>query len=344
MNLYPLLSKKYPEGSVQGQCFSFLHKLINFPDVGNLLSTKKVSLAKFGIPIQDLATIKVGDVLLLNYPVWGHGALVNCLINGQLQLSEANFNLDLKVHHTRQISHQDPNILGVFRGNYLFALPPINYPIVKNVLIFQNNQPVWGSMIKHLSNLQQWFWTASGQRLQINAFFTHTNLTGWDKVVTGDGMGGFQTEVIKVDWLQENVLPLIPQVIPNGLKVDFVVFNMPKSEWANSVVGHPELMEAGFAYQWRPDVLNSDTTTTTPYPGIIMTALDEFDDYPIYYPAPLSAFAKYVAHELSHLFYMLCLSDKFGEHTDLTHTHFYGLNGNPVKPEAIFDDFDFSKL
>jgi hypothetical protein len=342
MNLYPTLSKLYPQGSFGGQCFTWLHRLVDFPSVGNLIGTKIKSLNSFGIPISKLDTFKVGDIILQQYPVFGHGSFINAIVDGQLQLSESNFALNGRIDHTRLLSPHSAEILGVFRGNLMFSLPPINYPIVKHLLVLQNNQPQWNSMIQHLSNIQKWFWQASGQRVQIVAHFGWTNLTNYESVVTGDGMGGFQTRVLKREWIEKNVLPLILQIFPN-IPADFVIFNMPRSEWTDSVVGHPEFTEAGFAYQYRPELV-TDTTFQKPYPAFAMTALDEHDDFSPYYPAPLLAFAKYVTHELSHLLYMLCPSDKLGKNFDLTHNHFLGQNGNPIKPEDIFLDFDYAKL
>ena len=73
--------------------------------------------------------------------------------------------------------------------------------------------------------------------------------------------------------------------------------------------------------------------------------LDENDDYPPYYPN-LGALAKYIAHEISHLLYPICISSNFAQGVDLTHSHFYGPPQylTPMKPEDIFNDFDYSKL
>lgn len=118
-----MLQSKYPEGSYGGQCFTFLHNLCQFPPVGNYLSQKIAALNRFGIPINHLAEFKVGDILLENYPIWGHGAMINDIVGTKLQLTESNFKLDGRIHHTRQIDHTDPKILGVFRGILDFPLP-----------------------------------------------------------------------------------------------------------------------------------------------------------------------------------------------------------------------------
>ena len=123
MDFFPVLSKLYPERTIQGQCFTFCHKLVNFGPVGNLISQKINALHRFGIPISKLDSLKVGDVLLLNYPIFGHGAFINSIVDDKLQLTESNFNLDLRVHHTRQISPNDHKILGVFRGSIIIPIP-----------------------------------------------------------------------------------------------------------------------------------------------------------------------------------------------------------------------------
>src|SRR5438874_9462777 len=103
MNLRPVLSQLYPEGSYQGQCGVFAHKLVNFPLLGDTLKSKIAGVAKYG----TLATapgfsIQTGDILITSESwVFGHVALVNCIINGKLQLTESNYHLDLRVHHTR---------------------------------------------------------------------------------------------------------------------------------------------------------------------------------------------------------------------------------------------------
>ncbi len=337
MNLFPTLSKMYPEGSYQGQCFAFCHKLVkqdtNFPSMPVTIASKKQVLLTNGIPISKLDSIKVGDVLLLNYPIFGHGALVNYINGANLQLTESNFNLDGRVHHTRQISAHSADILGVFRGISLYPLPPVQYPIIKHVLILQNNQPIWNSMINHLSNLQQWFWKASGQRIQIVAHYGFTNLTGWETEFTGPVIGGSNVEIIKESWFDQHVMPLVPQILPEVVaKADIVIFNMKRSDWKGTVFDHPELMELGYCYE----------KVGMTWPIKIMTISDEHDDYPPYYPWPLSAYAKLMAHEISHGLYGI--ANNIGEGFDFTHNWFYGQNNYPVDPAGIFNNFDYQKL
>ena len=129
MDLRPVLEKLYPEGSYGGQCGTFAHRLVNFPPVGNSLKSKINSVMNFGIPAIKLSGgFQEGDVLITwESRIFGHVAVINKLIYAentdnliQLQLTESNYNLDLRVHHTRTLSASSPFIVGVIRGNLLF--------------------------------------------------------------------------------------------------------------------------------------------------------------------------------------------------------------------------------
>jgi hypothetical protein len=130
MDIKPILEKMFPEGSIgpgtgayQGQCFTFLHSLMEFPPVGDSLDDKKIALQRFGIPIFKLDGFRVGDVVLTNESrVNGHGGMINAIQGDYLRLSESNYHLDKKVHHTRLLSRKSPVILGVFRGKLKFKL------------------------------------------------------------------------------------------------------------------------------------------------------------------------------------------------------------------------------
>jgi hypothetical protein len=335
MNLYPTLTKLYPENSYGGQCFDFMHKLVLFPHIGTLLSTKKQGLQMYGIPVDRLDTIKVGDVLLTNESlVFGHGCMVNAIIGDKLQLTESNYHLDLKVHHTRQIWAHSPVILGVFRGNYLFDLPEPQFPIQLTVTLLMNH-PIWPSLLQHMANLQNWFWVASGQRIQLIIDYKTTNLAGWDIVYTGPVLGGNNVAIIKEDWFNQNLLPL-----SDG--ANFTIFNMPRSAWAGTVFDNPGLMELGYCYE----------KINMGFPVKIMTVCDEHDDYPPYYPN-LGAYAKVAAHEIVHGLYGLAVETeklcngrtyKLPPGSDACHDWFYGQNGHPLAPEKVFEDFNYAKL
>jgi len=323
MNLLPYLQSKYKEGSQQGQCFTFMHRLVDFPHIGTYLNQKITGLKAFGILIQNLDTIKIGDVLLLKYPVFGHGALVNDIQGANLQLTESNFNLDGKCHHTRQISIHDPKILGVFRGNWLFAPTPPEFPIQMTVDILMNNVgslPWNSSLLQHMANLQWWFYQASMGRIQLIVNYKATDFKDYPLVVTGNGMDGLMYSIIKQDWMDANIKNFTPANIK--------VLNMPRSDWQGTVFSNPNLIELGYAYESEHCL-----------PGMVFTVLDEHDDYPIYYN-DIGAAAKYWMHEIMHLLYgLVSISGN-----DLAHNHLYGLNGFPVSPKDCFNDFDYVKL
>lgn len=118
MEIKSILEKLYPENSRGGQCVSFLHKLVDFPSTGNYLKQKIATVSKYGIPIAKLNNdFRIGDIVITNESlIYGHGALINDIRGVQLQLTESNYRLDEKVHHTRLLSRYSKNIVGVIRG------------------------------------------------------------------------------------------------------------------------------------------------------------------------------------------------------------------------------------
>lgn len=326
MNLKPILEKLHKQGSYGGQCYTFLHRLVEFPPVGNSLAAKKQALKRFGIPIGQLDSIKVGDIVLTNESFYfGHGALVNYIDGNNLQLTESNFNLNLKVSHTRLLPVYSKAILGVFRKPFKFIIPEPNFPIQIHLDILMNRQPFWNSLLQHMANLQDWYWQASGQRIQLIIDYRRTNLSDWPVVVTGDGFGP-KYKVIKPEWFKENVLPLAPEA-------KIAIFCVPKKDGLGPMVDDPTLYELGYAYPSKD------------LPGQIMIAHDEHDDYAPYYPK-LGAFAKICAHEISHVLYKWAAGPMVVPGGDYTHNHFYGndIIGSSMTPENIFKEIDYLAL
>ena len=179
MTYKDLLQSKFPENSWQGQCFTFMHKLCLFPPVGNFLNQKIASLNRFGIPLSKLDSFKVGDVVLQKYPIFGHGSMINAIVGTKLQLTESNRYLNGLVHHTRQIEHTDPRILGVFRGTLDYPIPPK----FLNVKVIQKGAP-WASMGAKYAEIYQRLSEYSGDRISINLDTTFTDL---DIPLTTDG-------------------------------------------------------------------------------------------------------------------------------------------------------------
>ncbi len=68
MNLQSTFEQLYPENSHGGQCVSFLHKLVDFPNTGNYLKQKIATVNNYGIPISKLN----GDLYKCNYVVGIH--------------------------------------------------------------------------------------------------------------------------------------------------------------------------------------------------------------------------------------------------------------------------------
>ena len=210
MSYQQLLQSKYPEGSWGGQCGTFAHKLVNFPSVGNMLGAKLRSCLAFGIPYAKIDNFKVGDVVLENYPVFGHLAVINAIIGSKLQLTESNFNYDLKVHHTRQIDRADSRIFGVFRGALTYPIPPK----VLQVKVVQKGLP-WASMGDKYAEIRTRLLQYSNNKLDINLDTVFTNL---DIPLTTQGYPINQG--VDQNWYTANISPL-------GANYDFTCLLIP---------------------------------------------------------------------------------------------------------------------
>lgn len=132
MNYQPILEKLYPDGSVQGECGVFAHKLQNFPLVGDTIQTKTTAVKKYGYTAAMVqGGYDAGDILILNInTAAGHVCFVNNIVNGIMTLTESNWDLDLKVHHTRQLPVNDKTIVGCLRGKLLFPVPGFNQRVL----------------------------------------------------------------------------------------------------------------------------------------------------------------------------------------------------------------------
>src|SRR4051794_28379781 len=112
MNLQSTFRKLFPENAYGGQCGTFAHRLVEFPSVGNYIWQKRAAAKKYGVP-----DAKEGDVLITSESVvFGHVAVINADLGDMWQLTESNFNLNGRVHHTRTISKSSKYILGALRG------------------------------------------------------------------------------------------------------------------------------------------------------------------------------------------------------------------------------------
>lgn len=107
---------KFPQGSVGGQCVTFLHKLAEFPSVGDGKKDKFASVDRFGIPKQQVpSTARVGMILITGEnKTYGHGAMINSIsADGKYaRLTESNYQGNERVTHNRVIALTDPQIYG----------------------------------------------------------------------------------------------------------------------------------------------------------------------------------------------------------------------------------------
>lgn len=338
-NLRPTFEHYYPEnaigpgtGNLQGQCAVFAQYFIEMPKVGDTIETKKAACKAQGILRKDIKEFLPGDVLVLDIGTKaGHIAVVSSTDQVRLNLSESNYREDKRVHHDRWMIASSPQIYGIFRGKLKVPVidpePPATFPVELQVRILMNNQPVWPSLLHQMAELQDWYDVASNKKLRLIVNYKDTHFSNWPTVYTSGGVGPL-VEIIKEDWYDANILPLFPEA-------HVLAFVMKKNDFGGGV-NLPGVLEVGYCYPPH-QIGNAKPPIKT------FMALDENTDYPPEHPS-LSGLSKYIAHEMSHGLYQLCAKDSFPAGTDLTHNHFYGLDGNAIRPEDIFLDLDLEKL
>lgn len=326
MDIRNILAQRYPENSKQGQCFQFLHKLATFPSVGDTLAEKLKAVANYGIPMALFnGNYRLGDIIVTNESLsTGHGAMVNKLVGQALQLTECNYHLDEKVHHTRQLPVNSPKIVGVIRPDvFSFPFPPVQYPILITCKILMNNQPPWNkTILSRMAELQNWYWENSGQKIQLVIDLQDVKFPSFPLVVTGGAIDGEMVDIIEENWYNQNILPV------SNANINIIVIR--KQDWKGRVQSNSKMMELGYCYEPH-------------YPIKIWIVADEMDNYAPDIPG-LWGFSKIAAHEISHGLYGVCGNNKIPAQSDLTHNHFYGINGYPFKPTDIFKDLDYSAL
>ncbi len=170
MDYKSLLQQKYPEGSVQGQCGVYAHKLMKFPLVGDTLASKTAAVKKYGYTAQMVqGGYCAGDVIITKESLThGHVAFCNTIENGIMTLSESNFHLDLKVHHTRQLNVHSPVIVGCIRGPLLF-LPP---SFTQRVLVLSSNIP---DLTQIKQGIQNWVDKVKAKTTDFNILVDYAN-------------------------------------------------------------------------------------------------------------------------------------------------------------------------
>lgn len=131
MTLRPTFEHYYPDGSKGGECGIFAHNLVEFPHVGDTITTKTATVIKYGTLGKNC---QIGDVLILNVGTTaGHVTIVNDDKGLYWQLTESNWSNNGLVHHTRLLLKTSPQIVGFFRGALKVAI--INNPMTKKVLV-----------------------------------------------------------------------------------------------------------------------------------------------------------------------------------------------------------------
>jgi hypothetical protein len=314
MNLQPTFQHLFPEGSFGGQCGTFAHKLVQFPSVGNTLRSKQQAVKQLAI---NYAECQPGDVLITKESlIFGHVAVINNDLKGSWQLTESNYHLDLRVHHTRQIAKNSPQIIGALRGKPLYSMPtqPTQFPIQIETRVILNHMPAWNSLLSKMALLQDWFTKASGGRIELIIDYVPLDLGGWNTLFYGSGP---RVEAIDEAWMKANIMPLVPEA-------KIVLFVVSPSQYKFKVFDDPNAIEYGWEYAPAFPIkalINCDEDTRTPW-----------------YP-DLDGFFDITRHEIVHGLYSICAASNFPAGTDLTHQHY--LNH---EFEKVFADFDYDKL
>lgn len=314
MDLRPTFEKLFPANSWGGQCGTFAHRLVDFPSIGNYLWTKKAAVARFGLPGSQA---QVGDVLITKESLlFGHVAVINNDMGGSWQLTESNYNLNQRVHHSRQISKTSNQIIGVIRGKPLYPMPtpPAQFPIQIETRILLNHMQPWNSLVSKMAGLQDWFWKASGNKIELIVDYKMIDLGGWNTLFYGAGP---RVEAIDENWINANVTPLVPEA-------KIILFVVSPTQYKFQVFDDPQAIEYGWEYSPNFPIkalINCDENTKTPW-----------------YP-DMDGFVDIARHEIVHGLYSIACTSSFPAGTDLTHNHYLG-----KEFEKVFDDLDYNKL
>ena len=128
--LASFVGPKYPQGTKlgnkEGQCITFLHKIADFPPIGDGKNEKIASLNKLigqgkGLPKEALPNnARVGMILISNdNKTYGHGSMINAISKDgrYARLTESNRLGAGTVTHTRVVALDDPSIYGAIIPN-----------------------------------------------------------------------------------------------------------------------------------------------------------------------------------------------------------------------------------
>lgn len=329
MDLRPIFKKKFPEGAVFGQCAAFAEQLVRPPTpnglLGNSLMEKQNNVRNYGIRADLLnQAFRIGDIVVFNIGADGHVGVVSFIDwrDRLLYMAESNFNLDGRVHYGRAVSFSDVSICGVLRGGFRFLPPAVSYPLQIRVAVVFNNQQPWQSIIGEFAKVQDWFFKASGGRIQliIDNPYPVTSLQNVPTRAAGNGMG-LITEIVDPDWYDQNILPAAPGH-------DLYVLVLRPADFKGQVYNSSNLTEIGYGYEPH-------------FPLKTFVVLDQNSDYAPFYADPdLQGLSKFICHEICHVLYGIALDYRFAPGSDFTHNHWFGLNGNPVDPGACLPDLN----
>lgn len=113
------IAKKFSTGSIGGQCTTFLHKIIDFPSIGDGKLEKFRSIDRKGISADEWRNdIRVGDVVVTGEnPTYGHTFMVEEILpGGKVRVLESNRRGDEKITRDRIVDINNPAIYGAIRG------------------------------------------------------------------------------------------------------------------------------------------------------------------------------------------------------------------------------------
>jgi len=285
------LKSLYPQGVMGGECIEWLHKVLEFPPVGDFVWQKKNFVSKNGdcITYPNLyGEYRIGDILFTTEGTtlglgYGHGALITGITATELVLAESNFRRDKRVRYGRKISKTDPKIIGIGR----FPFKKFNIPLKLKVTVMVNNAK-WNNAV--FDTVTKWFKDV-GIEVEIGVIRTKFQ-NWWYEVVQGQ-FGSDTFKVMSKAYMENVVMPLR---LPNS---NFTLLVVNNKEWEGSVVNRPDVREIG----WYFPKTN---------PGMAVIGCDEKDQSYVY-DQPLIVHA--LIHEIMH--YLYYVNGK----QDNTHSH-----------------------
>lgn len=272
------LKQLYPQGSMGGECVQWLHKIADFPSVGDWVWQKKAFVSQNGdcITFANLHNdYRVGDMVFTTEGTsmgfgYGHGALIIGLTPTNLILAESNFKKDKKVRYGRILSRKDSKIIGIGRFPLRFEFPR---PTFRITVLFNDK---WSTGV--IEDTQKLLKTMG---IDVNFYPTmKCGFKNWWYEVSPGQFGNDTFKVLAKSYFDEYVSPL---AFPGS---HFGVFIIPNREWEGEVFNKP-YKEVGWYYP-------------KTNPGKAMIACDENDES-FSYDLPL--FSHALIHEFFHYLY-----------------------------------------